>query len=301
MNQAFLESLPEDDREQICEWYVQLQEKEITLPYFVSRVRELVGQEGLSFLLGEEQEIKPDQLHDVIQYAGVDLKEEQENIVKQTETELGEDLTSEDYYNSIESLLNVKMFVEFIHKITKNRNFTINEEGIYAAFLVLKRRLQDFIEDIIEASKVRVDSRRCNVEVINDIKRQLWCLEQNEQKLMDSLKIKRDDDDKKKVKSKVQEREDLLIKKRMSNSIALAALGGSQKLWMHNEPGIMKETETPFQSLYSPFDDKEHERKVKERTLTMQDFLFVLERDKRYNKSIITIHQYFGVDFHRNG
>ena len=112
---------------------------------------------------------------------------------------------------------------------------------------------------------------------------------------MDELKFKKNEDDgRKRAKRMIQEREDLLIKKRMSNTVALAALGGSQKLWMSMcDTTNNKESETQLRSLYSPYDEKEHEKRVKDRTLTMGDFLFVLEHDRRYNKSIITIQQYF--------
>lgn len=296
MNNNYLESLPHDEREQIVDLYSQVIEKEISPNQFLNRVKEIIGQDGLNQLLSkaQENEIKTEELHDVVQYAGVDLHEEQDNIIDDYENE--NDSNSDDPFSSMDSLLNVDMFMDFVARILANKKMKLSEDAFYTLFMVLRRKLIDLVEKVINASKVRVDFERNGrvIEIQNDLRRQLWCLEQNEQKSMDNLKFKKEtDENRKKVKRNIQEREDLVIKKRMSNNIALAALGGSQKLWMSMGDSTHKEMETPLQSLYSPYDEKEHERKVKDRCLTMQDFLYVLEHDKRYNKSIFTIQQYY--------
>lgn len=298
MNTAFLNSLSTEERNTVMDLYNQYLEKEISRVHFLNRIREILGNEGVAMLFSKEaDDIRPDQLHDVIQYAGVDLKEEQDYIVREAEFESASDEAYEDFRSSIESLLNIDLFAEFIGRILTSRGMNMTEEAYYTMFLVLRRRVTDFIERLIEVSKIRIEKERSgyNIDIINDVRRQLWCLEQHEQKEMDALRFRKEDDDgRKKMKKTVQEREDLIIKKRMSNTIALAALGGSQKLWMNaDEMSGSKDNEAQLMSLYSPYDDKEHERKVKERTLTMRDFLFVIEHDKRYNKSIITIQQYF--------
>lgn len=298
MNSAYLNSLASEERDAVMDLYNQFTEKEISRSHFLNRVREIIGNEGLTMLLSKDtDELRPDQIHDVIQYAGVDLKEEQDFIVREAEFESVSNETYEDLRGNIETLLNVELFAEFVGRILKSRGMNITDEAYYTMFLVLRRRITEFIERLIEVSKMRIEKERSgyNVDIINDVRRQLWVLEQNEQKEMESLKFKKDDDDnKKKLKKTVQEREDLIIKKRISNTIALAALGGSQKLWMNaDEISGSKDGESQLMSLYSPYDDKEHDKKVKERTLTMKDFLFVIEHDKRYNKSIITIQQYF--------
>jgi hypothetical protein len=132
------------------------------------------------------------------------------------------------------------------------------------------------------------------IRINNDLSRQLWCLEQIEKTEMEKFMIKKGEEEgKKKVKRTIQEREDLVIKKRMSNTVALAALGIQQKSWMSAEDVRMNEENTSFNSIYSPFDEKALDRKVQNRTITMKDFLYVLERDRRYNKSIFTIQHYF--------
>ncbi|KAM0675809.1 hypothetical protein GVAV_000584 [Gurleya vavrai] len=303
MNNNFLESLPQEEKEIIEDLYQQVLDNEISKQDFFNKVRELIGSQNLLHLFNKSQEtqIKTDHLQDIIQYAGVDLKEEQENITRDAEIyrEMAYDSVNydlEDYNSTAESLLNVQLFVEFINRIILARGMKINDEAYQTTFMVLKRKICDFIDKLVEASKIRVDASRneFNLLVENDIRRQLWVLEQNEQREMEKLKFKRDDDEhKKKIKKTVQEREDLLIKKRMSNTVALAALGSKQKSWMSFGEESIKENETPFHSLYSPFDEKEQDRKVFDRVINMQDFLYVLEHDKRYNKSIITIQQYF--------
>ncbi|EJW03737.1 hypothetical protein EDEG_01975 [Edhazardia aedis USNM 41457] len=92
----------------------------------------------------------------------------------------------------------------------------------------------------------------------------------------------------------MQEREDLIVKKRMSNSVALAALGSKKFNWM--DEASNSEKESVMESLYAPYDDKEFLEKVRDRTVTHEDFMYVLEHDKRYNKSIFTIGQYFNIN-----
>ncbi|KAM0676778.1 hypothetical protein BDAP_002690 [Binucleata daphniae] len=303
MNMEYLATLPQDEQEAILEAYQQVLDNEITPPSFFSKVKDLIGARNLSQLCSttQENEIKTDQLHDIIQYSGVDLKEEQEKINKETdhyfETDINEEnFELDDYHNSIDSLLNPQLFYDFVNRIVVSRGMQISDDAYHAVFMVLKRKLLDFFEKLVTASKIRVDISRNEYQILieNDIRRQLWCLEQNEQKEMEKLKFKKDDEQKKKLKRTVQEREDLLIKKRMSNTVALAALGIKQKSWMSFGEGMnSKDVETPFHSLYSPFDEKEQEKKVSERIITMQDFVHVLEHDKRYNKSIFTIQQYY--------
>ncbi|KAI5177594.1 hypothetical protein PAEPH01_2484, partial [Pancytospora epiphaga] len=120
---------------------------------------------------------------------------------------------------------------------------------------------------------------------------QMWYLNELEKGKIERLMIKKDEDQKK--KKVIQEREDLLIKKRQSNTIAMAAMGLKQKSWMN--VGALKtgEESCKFNSIYSPFDEKAFDERVKNCIITMKDFLYVLERDKRYNKSIFLIQHYF--------
>jgi hypothetical protein len=245
-------------------------------------------------------DVKTEQLQDIIQYSGVDLKEEAENIVKESEHHLGNSYSEEvDYRNMLESLLNPELFVEYVNNLVGIRGMKISKECYYTLFMALKRKLLDMIEKMIEISKIRVDMPRTEyiIKIENDIRRQLWCLEENEKREMEKLFYKKgdnEDEEKKKIKKTVQEREDLIIKKRLSNNVALAALGSQHKSWMSvGDVTSVVEKETPFQSLYAPFNEKEQERKVRERSITMADFIYVLEHDKRYSKSIFTIGNYF--------
>jgi hypothetical protein len=66
-----------------------------------------------------------------------------------------------------------------------------------------------------------------------------------------------------KLKKVIEEREDLQIKKRNSNTIALHALGVQQKSWMTADEGDLNDkSDSNFHSLYSPFNEKDLEKKV---------------------------------------
>lgn len=253
---------------------------------------------------GEEQrpkEIKTERLHDIIEYAGVDLKEEQENIGKEGIADMELTIGEEDKKDSVNYLFDIEMLVQYVNFIAGKRGMKIDNSVYHALFLSLKRKLSDMIEKMVQACEFRVDYIKSNVvtKIENDIRRQLWVLEEQEKKELSKMFSKKssdDDDDaqKKKLKKNVQEREDLIIKKRLSNTVALAALGIQRKSWMNSDDTVGKqEKKTPFQSLYSPYNEKEMERKIINRKIIMDDFIYVLERDKRYNKSVFTIKEYF--------
>ncbi|KRH91911.1 TATA box binding protein (TBP)-associated factor, RNA polymerase II, partial [Pseudoloma neurophilia] len=120
----------------------------------------------------------------------------------------------------------------------------------------------------------------------NDIKRQLFVLEQIEKNGIEKmLDLKQEV-----VKKKIMEREDLLVKKRLSNSVAMAALG-QKKLWSTEKKEKTKKPQ--FLSIYSPYNEKEIEKKINQRKIILEDYIFIMERDKRYNKSIFIIKEYF--------
>ncbi|KAK1349916.1 subunit TAF4 of transcription initiation factor TFIID [Hamiltosporidium tvaerminnensis] len=321
MNKEYLATLPMEQRRAIEKAYISVVNKEISPSEFFNYCKEILGSMKYSLLFYNKPleespstpkqstrehnnngsaDLKTEHLQDIIQYTGVDLKEEEEKIFKDSEHNIGNSyVQDEDKRNKMESLLNLDLFIEFIKKICALRNISIDNDCLYVLFMALKRKLLELLEKMEEVSKFRVDSTRGEfiIRIENDIRRQLWFLEEKEKKEMEKLKIKKfesEDEGRKRVKRTIQEREDLLIKKRLSNNVALAALGGQQKSWMNVENiPISKEKESPLQSLYSPFDEKEQERKISMRSITMSDFLYVLEHDKRYNKSIFTIQQYF--------
>ena len=80
--------------------------------------------------------------------------------------------------------------------------------------------------------------------------------------------IKKDEDLKKKKKKKViLEREDLLIKKSQSNSVAMAAMGLKQKSWMSTDTSKGNDESNKFSSICAPFDEKAFDGKIKGRKI----------------------------------
>jgi hypothetical protein len=302
MNKEEFEKLPNEKKKIVEAAYFTALRKEITPAQFFAVCRESLTPEQFKCLFSkkeqrEQEDIKTEHLQDIMQYAGVDLREEAEHIAKETEGRLGfGSYGDEDSDNQMYSLLNVQPFREFIQRAAKSRSVYVSEDSFYFLFQVLKRKLLDFLEKMDDACRHRVEYSLSEyiIRINNDLSRQLWCLEQIEKMEYEKLTIRRSDEEsKKKAKKTVQEREDLLIKKRLSNTVALAALGIQQKSWMNAEDTRVNEENTVFNSIYSPFDEKALERKVVGRSITMRDFVYVLERDKRYNKSIFTIQHYF--------
>ncbi len=240
------------------------------------------------------EEIKTENIEDIMQYSGIDLKEEAENIVKDAEHSIGMiSYENEDYNNQIESLFNPAGFREFIVGVCAVRRINITEEAVQLLFLILKRKLLDFCEKMAEAARIRTEAGLADFsfQITNEVSKQLWYLNELEKNKMDRLMIKKDEDLKR--KKMIQEREDLVIKKRQSNNVAMAAMGLKQKSWMDPEASRYSEEQNKFSSIYSPFNEKTFDDTIKNRTITMKDYIYVLEKDKRYNKSIFLIQNYF--------
>lgn len=306
ININFLESLSPNVKNKIKSAYQSVANNHISPTDFFDMCHQLLSPAEFANLFARKEhqpvqkpdEIKTEYLQDVMQYSGVDLKQEAENIVKESENYVGYSYDAqEDHRNNMESLMNTKVFTELVTKICRARRLAVGPGVYHVLFLAIRRKLFDLYEKMIDASKVRVDEdiQSYIVRIDNDVRRQLWVLEQNEKKECERLKIdKAETDDKKKIKRVIEEREDLLIKKRMSNTVALAALGIQQKSWMSTDDvDVLEKNDTQFQSLYSPFNEKDLEKKVINRQIMAEDFLFVLENDKRYNKSIFTLQQYY--------
>ena len=120
----------------------------------------------------DSEEIRTEQLDDVIQYAGVDLKEEQEFITHEDEVFGDSDANREDIHSVMDSFLNIDYFVDFVRRILMSRGMKISDDAYYTIFIVLKRRMTDFIDRLIEVSKIRIDKERTgfNIDIINDVR-----------------------------------------------------------------------------------------------------------------------------------
>lgn len=284
MNKEVLESLPPQQRKTIEKLYMSVIRNEITPDEFFAECNAYLGNAIFEQLFPTEKEIKTEKLSDIIEYSGVNLKEEMEMMKGMENMEYMYQDT--DIKTEMEYIVDSDLFTDFIKSIVSSRSISITTDAVKYLFYALRRYLIDLIEKIDRACYFRVDPGKLkyNLKMENDIKRQLWYLDEREKK--DMLNFKESEKKEKKV---IQEREDLLIKKRLSNTVALAALGSQKKSWM--DADVVEDNQ--FLSLYAPVDEREIEKKINNRRLTMDDFLFVFERDKRYSKSIFTVQLYY--------
>lgn len=238
---------------------------------------------------------KPEYMSDIIHYAGVNLKEEALHIAKEAEDSLPLDDTKGklyDYRDTIESLFDARIYAYFLEKISKIRDIVISDDASTLIFQAAKRKILELLEKMIEQSKVRMDISRNDylIRIENDRRRQMWFLEQEEKLEMDKYRQKKEGDEvegKKKWRKALQDREDLIIKKRLSNNVALAALGSQPKSWMSAGAQSTDDGSAPYLTLFQGSDERAQKNSA--RIIIKEDFLHVLARDKRYNKSIFTI------------
>lgn len=314
MNRESFEKLPEEKKKIIEEAYFAAFKKEIAPSDFFTICRKTLSEPEYASLFNEpsrgttsppaassaasrdqpREEIKTEYIEDIMQYSGIDLKEEADNIVKEAEHHVSAGSYDDiDLNSQIDSLFNAGLFKDFLVKICTARGVKITDEGMKLLFMVMKRKIIDLTDKMDEACKTRTEAGLADFsfQIDNEVTKQLWYLNELEKIKMEKLMIKKDEDQKK--KKVIQEREDLLIKKRQSNTVAMAAMGLKQRSWMNPENSKLSEDSSKFNSIYSPFDEKAFDDKIKGRIITMKDFLYVLERDKRYNKSIFLIQHYF--------
>lgn len=313
MNRASFEKLPDNKKQIIEKAYYAAYNKEITASDFFTICRRALNQEEFDSLFTEappaneeeeeptkqepqpQEEIRTEYIEDIMQYSGIDLKEEADNIIKETEYSVGYNHydNREDRNSKIDSIFKPLLFQEFIIRITAQKQMNITTEGIYLLFQIMKRKLLDFLDKLDEASKIRTESNlpSFNFKIENEVSKQLWYLNEMEKTLEEKLQIKKEEDSKK--KKTIQEREDLIIKKKQSSSVAMAAMGIEQKSWMIGDGLKIGDELSKFTPIYTPFDEKGFENKAKNRTINMKDFIYVLERDKRYNKSVFLVQYYF--------
>ncbi|KAI5192071.1 hypothetical protein NECID01_1780 [Nematocida sp. AWRm77] len=303
-----LEALPEEAKQEIADLTEKLKREEISYKEYKETCTDIIreaqeeAEETRAHKGGEvkrgrpplKEEQKPEYISDIIQYAGVNLKEEAMQIAKEAEVEMEQEeprgLTS-DFRNTPESLFDTEVYTQLVGKICKLRSIGISEKAVQAVFQASRRKLTDLLEKLVEHSKARTDLARADylIRIENDKRRQMWYLEQEEKLEMDKYKQKKDTDEgdgKKKWRKLLQEREDLIIKKRLSNNVALAALGSQRKSWM-DAASSPEDEASPYLSLFQGSEDRAQKGSI--RAITKEDFLSVLSRDKRYNKSVFTI------------
>lgn len=307
MNTENFSKLSEEKRNAIEKAYHAAYKKQITVNDFFVICRKVLTEDEIRFIFQteedatvrdtavvvEKEEIKTEHIEDVMQYLGIDLKEEAENINRQAETGYGSTEMVDDRSMKIEILFNPRLFTSFIYKLCSQKNTSITTEGIYLVFQIMKRKILELVDRLDEVSKTRAEAAlgEYNFRITNEICKQLWYLNEMEKAKLEKLMVKKEEDPKK--KKIIQEREDLLIKKRQSSNVAMAAMGIEQKSWMTGDGIKCSEETSKLVPIYAPFDEKAFDNKMKGRTITMRDFFYVMERDKNYNKSIFLIQHYF--------
>lgn len=265
--------------------------QDLTQAQLLKELSNFFSVDDINKLLLPEEQVEYD---DILQFSGVNLNEEELHAKHELQG-VDDRYTADQQYT--DEFINTDKFFNFIGELSRSRKIQVDEDCMYYLVEALKRKLCDLIEKSSKAMRIRTDKDRINyqLDIYNDLKRQLWVLENKEQKEMEKLNLKKEDDKMKKMRKGLQEREDLIIRKRMSNTIALQALGRNTN-WIGLEEEM--EPETPFTSLYAPYDDKEEIKKDK--SINMKDLLHVLEQDKRYNKSVFLLQYYFGLHKKQN-
>ncbi len=274
-------------------------------------------------------------LQDVIQYSGVDLRAEAEMIESelQMNTTAGGAVTSQDLRMRPDYFFNFPRLKAIVYMAVKSRGITnVNEEVFELLSLALQRRLMNIISGLNEISKHRVDAGRASfkIKVENDPKKQLWLLERvyEEQLEKEHLDIgntapkKPEETEKQKAKkaaiAEKKSGEDVIVKTRLANTTAMAALGLQQKSWM--TAGIVglhqqqqstpkptnddtNETSEPVENVkiplhfsqapsVTPVTDRDLLMQINQKTLTLKDLVFFCERDPHLCRSTIMLTLY---------
>ena len=301
-------------------------------------------------------------LQDIIQYVGVDLKEEAENILRGHESFISTSYhVGEDMRSSYEYYLNVNSLKEHIQKHCKKNGLrAFHDDCFYVIAFAIKEKISRMIEKLSLISKHRVEFHRLRfkIRVENDPLKQVWVLEKHLKNLSSTsfseselvarkestlpfssglsmslgsslsqqqqqLNLSSPDISSqqslsdlsgraaKRIKKTAisnpapsKEREDVAIKTRLTNVTALAQIGAPQKAWMSsasiagNAPGSTMsatgagsafstntwKTNIPI-SFSTSSTDKDIAQHIAQRTISVQDVLFFMEKDPYLSKT----------------
>lgn len=311
LNQEFLKTLPPHISSEIDILIYKLQNEIINIDEFYQDIGQLIGDDGLNNLFNniKGKDIKTEKLVDVIEYSGVDLKRETDIFNKDSVKQLREyddsylfetDGDIENNYE-LDELLDINLFSDYLQKLCNSRQIGIKAECIKYFFKGLKNKLSEIIEKADFASKIRTDyvKQQFNLQLkeLNDVKKQLFVLEEEDKLAMTNLREKNpiELEDVIEIKPEHKEREDVLIKKKMANTLALEALGSKKTEFIDFEDESLTETKKnyPLVNLFNEESINEMERKIKTRRITVEDIIFVLENDPNYEKSLFVIQHYF--------
>ncbi|KAG0440590.1 hypothetical protein DMUE_1628 [Dictyocoela muelleri] len=285
MDDEIFRKLPPYQKKTMENFYRRMLKNEITHEYFLGACKGLLGDVVFNQVFPFnhlEEALKKEGLQNIKPKITLELNKLNPEYYQKSKSlywKVGENIEIET-----DEFLNYHIFSAFITEIAYSKSINVDQGVIKFLFLTLRYYMRDIVEKLDVSSILRVDSGLYfyNLPIKNDIKRQLWFL--NEKEKNDKCKLKEI-----KTLKFSQERDDLNIKRRLSNSAALNALGSRRKSWMDID--ITKES--ALLPLYSPNIDSNIEHRILNRRITMNDLRYVFERDKMYSKSVFTTYLYW--------
>jgi hypothetical protein len=239
-------------------------------------------------------------LQDVIKYSGVDLKEEAENILRESDMLTQHSGSySVDIYSNHAQLVNQAVFRAKIAAAMKEKGVkNVNDDVYDYMAIALIERMRHITEELIKISHQRVDHRRemFKWKAINDPKKQVWMLDKYENDLNkpkeegeEEPQVTTEGKKPKKMK-KTNEKEDVAVKTKLTNSTALAALGMTRKSWMtqslpksDTQASSFKESKTNMASTTSA--RKHHQAQLQRRAVALKDLILFMENEHPLRKS----------------
>lgn len=282
-------------------------------------------------------------LQDVIQYSGIDLRAEAEMI--ESELHIPASLSSQAAVQDVrmrpDYFFNLPRMKAIVYMVAKSRGITAVPEEVFELIgLALQRRLANMITGLSEISKHRVDAGRLSfkIKVENDPKKQLWLLEKVYEEQMDRLQqedmmlgpsarlgetaeAKAAKTKKAAAAEKRAAGEDVVVKTRLANTTAMAALGLQQRSWM--TAGIVglqstkassaamsaqqseeaESQDAPAESVkiplhfsqapsVTPVTDRDLLLQLNQRIVSLKDLVFFCERDPHLARSPIMLTLY---------
>lgn len=281
-------------------------------------------------------------LQDVIQYSGIDLSAEAEMIQSDFATAMpAGGFAAQDVRLRPDFFLNPARLKAIVYMAARSRGLTsVNEDVFDLLALAVQRRLGNVISGMAEISKHRVDIKRSSfkIKVENDPKKQLWLLEKLLEEAEDRMQTGPEDKAAKGKKAGAAGTgekskgtgggEDVLVKARLANTTALAALGVQQKSWMtagivglqaataatrnpettpsdSADPNASGEPVEPVKiplhfsqaPSLTPATDRDLAAVIAQRRLTVKDLVFYCERDPHLARSKIMLTLYDLVNF----
>lgn len=266
-------------------------------------------------------------LQDVIQYAGIDLKAEQEMIARSYESAsvtggnvpMGRDPRMHHIYYF--SPMRLK---SLISAAVRPKGITdMSEDCLDMIALATTRRLANLLTELSAISKNRIDQGRSRfkIKIENDPKRQIWLVEQfliaeNERsQLRGSFGSGGDNMAMRAKLKKVEKRasEDVAVKTKLANITAAQAVGLQVKSWMtdpstlapHSQPAdsssstLMDSDSNARMPLHfsqaptmTPTTDRELLAQFANRTITLKDLVALAESDPHLRHSSILLSLY---------